>query len=96
MRRAGPVEQDEFFFGGIIAMSVQISISNEIPAVRMKSVKIWLAITWRNFSPVSRDLGNNRPGSRQTGLIIFHIIAQQGWPGLAVAGIIKLFVHSFL
>ena len=37
----------------------------------------------------------DRPGSRQTGLKIFHIIAQPGWPGLTAAAITKLAVHSF-
>ena len=34
------------------------------------------AITWKIFSPVSRDPGNAIPGSRQTGLRIFHVIAK--------------------
>ena len=62
----------------------------------MKSVKIWFAITGKIFSPVCRDLGTNRWGSRQTGMKIFHIIAQQGTLGLTVAGKIKLFVHFFI
>ena len=34
------------------------------------------AITWKIFSPVSRDPGNAIPGSRLTGLKIFHVIAK--------------------
>ena len=33
------------------------------------------AITWKNVSPVSRDPGIVMPGSRLTGLIFFHVIA---------------------
>ena len=34
------------------------------------------AIAWKIFSPVSRDPGNAIPGSRLTGLEIFHVIAK--------------------
>ena len=60
--------------------------STVIPAISIqhKLCKIWLTSTWKILRLVYRDLGNHRPGSRQTGLEISHIIAQPGWPGLAL------------
>ena len=39
------------YIAGLARLS-ELSFSNKIPAVRTKSVKIWLAITWKIFSPV--------------------------------------------
>ena len=54
-----------------LARMSRLSFSTRIPALHMNSIKIWLAITRITFSPVCRDLCNNRLGSRQTELNVF-------------------------
>ena len=64
-----------------------LSFSTEIWGIRINSVKIWFAITRKIFSPFYRDFSNNCPGSKETGLKIFHVIGLSGWLGrIRVAG----------
>ena len=67
MERARPVEREQ-------ARPVErAAFSTEIPAIRINSVKIWLAITWKVFRPVYLNLGNNRSGPRHAGLKVIRL-----------------------